>query len=137
MGHGIENLPPALKRWKTTQGFISMWRKTVSVIYSPRVLSGLPPFAEKAAKTFWEVDPGDAVRALRNGDVAFFIACLVRVDQIDTAMVRAGRTIADRSPLIRCRMMLDGFLQASVERLKELGGEWPLSASGEPGEAPA
>jgi len=33
--------------------------------------------------------------------------------------------------------MLDGFLQASVERLRELGGEWPISASDEPDESPA
>ncbi len=33
--------------------------------------------------------------------------------------------------------MVDGFMQAAIDRLVELGGEWPLSAVREPDEAPA
>jgi hypothetical protein len=137
MGHGIEDLPPAIARWKTNEGFTSMWRKTVKVVYSPRVLAGLPPFAKRIAEAFWQVDPQDAVRALSAGDVAFFVAFLIRIDQLDTAMVQAGRTIADRAPLIRCRYMVEGFMQATADRLVALGGQWPISGADEPDESPA
>ena len=131
-----DRLPRQLRRIKSRDGFIGLWRRMAQTIYSPRIMEGLPPHAEKVAKRFWMVDPGDVVTAANDGDVALFIAFLLRVDQIDAAMRKAGRSYAERSPLIRCRYIIDGFMQAAIERLREKGGEWPLSAPDSP-EAPS
>jgi len=131
----LEKLPPQLRRIRSYKGFASLWRKTARVVYSPRVMEGLPKFTEKIASSFWEVDADDAVKAINHGDVAFFVAFLIRVDQIDNEMSKIGRSYIERSPLIRCRYIIDGFMQAAIERLRQQGGAWPLSAP-EPEESP-
>lgn len=134
-----EKLPPQLRKVRGYRGFAGLWRRTARVVYSPRVMEGLPGFTEKIASSFWEVDADDAVKAINHGDVAFFVAFLIRVDQIDSEMAKLGRSYVERSPLIRCRYIIDGFMQAAIERLREEGGSWPLSGDqrSEPEKSPS
>jgi hypothetical protein len=109
------------------------WRQVASTVYSPRILEGLPKYAEQIARTFWDVEVPQVTAAMRCGDVPFFIAALIRIDIIDAAMIDLGRTLADRAPLIRCRWIVDGFRQVAEESLRKAGGRWPpTSASDEP-----
>jgi hypothetical protein len=115
----------ALRHRRSRNGFKASWAKIRKTLYSPRILQGLPPFAEPIAKAVWETDIDDVVRAVRSGDVAFFVAWQLRLDQLDCAMVNAGRTIADRAPLVRIKYLMQGFRDAAEKRLKTLGGSWP------------
>lgn len=105
------------------------WREIARVIYSPQTLHRLPPFATKIAGTFWDVDPHLVVRAAQHGDPAFFVAYQLRLDQLDCAAVALGRSLAERSPIIRAKWILDGFRQAAEEALIKNGGTWPPSAA--------
>lgn len=124
----LQHLPGALARQHTEEALITLWRKIARTVYSPRVLRGLPPFATKIAKAFWDVDGSEAVRALQNGDPAFFVSFQLRLDQIDCASVALQRSLAERAPIIRSKWILDGFRQAAEEALVENGGTWPPSA---------
>lgn len=118
-------MPAALARAKSAEGLCAIWRDITKKIYSPRILKGLPPFAERIAFQFWETGPDPAVQAVRWGDPAFFVAFQLRLDQIDCAAIEAGRTLAERAPIIRAKWILDGFRQAAVARLEDKGGRWP------------
>lgn len=110
---------------QTRKAFAAEWRNIASTLYTPRVCKGMPRFVRKLAKTFWTVDPLTVASAITDGDPAFFAAFLLRLDQIDCAMVKAKRSIAARAPVTRAKFVINGFLETSVQVLIENGGEWP------------
>lgn len=116
-----------IRHRRSRDGVRGIWRRLQLSLYSPRVLGGLPNYATMVAEAFWETDAGQVLTAMQKGDVAFFIACLVRIDQIDRAAIDAGRTIADRAPLATARWLVEGFRMAAERRLREVGGVWPPS----------
>lgn len=113
----------------------SRWRQVQAFVNSTRMLSGLPPFAQKVAERFYDVESADIIYAIRNGDVALFVSLLLRLDQLHLAAVGAGRTIAEIAPIVRCKGTVDAYMAEAAERLRELGGRWPFSD--EPEECPA
>jgi len=121
----VKSLPDPLRHRASREGVVGLWKEMARVLYSPRVLSGLPPFAEVLAKTFWEVEVSDVIDAMMNGDPAFFVAFQIKLDQIDVALVDAGNSIAQRAPVVRCKYTVDGFRLAAVENLERFGGKWP------------
>jgi len=125
MGFDFSNVPRALRPASDARSFVTTWNKIRKVIYSTRILQDLPPFAEKLGRAIWDIEGARAAQAVRDGDVAFFLACQMRLDQMDCAMVNAGRTIADRAPLTRSKFIVDGFREAAETQLKKLGGAWP------------
>lgn len=132
----LRHLPDPLKHRVTRQGIIVLWKQMAKRVYSPQVLSGLPPFAEFLAKSFWDTEPEAVVDAMMDGDPAFFVAFQIRLDQIHVALTTQNASIAQRAPVIRCKYILDGFKQAAVENLERLGGVWPPAISGAPEESP-
>lgn len=128
----LDSLPSQLRRVKTTRGLMSLWRKTARGIYTPDILQGLPPFAEKLARSFWDVEPSDVIQAIRDGDCPFFVAFLLRLDLIEQAMVDDGRPLKERLGITNARWMIEGFRAAAEQQLVELGGRWPFSAEREP-----
>lgn len=124
----------AVRHLNTRKAMANAWRGIASDVYSPRVCKGMPPFVERLAETFWKVDSSDVVSAITNGDPAFFVAFLIRLDQIDQALLDEGRGIAERTPVIRSRFIIDGFLTTAIKMLKRKGGRWPLVATDEPPE---
>lgn len=103
------------------------WRQVQVFLNSPRLLSGLPPFAQRVAMRFFDVDVSDILTAIRQGDVALFISMMVRIDQLHAAAVAGGRSLAEIAPIVRCRGTVEGFLASATERLQSLGGKWPLT----------
>jgi len=126
----LKKLSAPLRHRESRDGVISLWQKVASVVYSPRILQGLPAFAETTAKTFWDQDPSKVIDAICDGDPALFIAYQIRLDQLDIAMLDIGRTIADRAPLIRARYILDGFRESAQSTFEKRGGRWPLKDAG-------
>jgi hypothetical protein len=127
----LPQLTGSIRHIRSRDGLRSTWRKIASVVYSPRILSGLPSFTDRIARTFWETDPSAVITAV-SGDPAFFVAFQLRLDQIDCAMVSAGRSLAERAPVIRSKWILDGFRQSAVDALLQQGGSWPPSVDVEP-----
>jgi len=122
---------PVLSRIKTPHGIEQLWRDLASKIYSPRVLQGLPSYIGKIAFVFWDEDPTTIPSAIRNGDVATFIAFLIRLDQIERAMIDVGRdSLAERAPVIYARQVVDGMREAAEARLLKKGGVWPPTPGG-------
>lgn len=115
----------ALSRVKSRTAMANKWRSMARSVYSPRVCGGMPPFVERLAQSFWDVDPMHPVKAITAGDPAFFVSFQVRLDQIDCALVEAGRSIASRAPVVRAKYLLDGFQRTAAKVLEENGGEWP------------
>lgn len=107
--------------------FDKKWRDIQLFVNSPRMLAGLPPFAAKIARRFYDVESSDIAAAVNQGDVALFVALLIRLDQLHIAAVAANRSIAEIAPIVRCKGTLEGYMARSAERLKESGGSWPLS----------
>jgi hypothetical protein len=128
----LKSLPSALSHRKSREGIVTIWRTIAKAVYSPRTLGDMPVFAERLAKTFWDIDAAEVIAAIRNGDPALFVAFQIRLDQLDCAMVALGRSLADRAPLVRSKYLLDGFLQAAVDSLVARGGTWPPDASSSP-----
>lgn len=114
-----------IRHLQTREGLAKAWTKLARDLYTPRVCKDMPPFVEKLAKAFWTVDPSSVVSAITNGDPAFFVAFQLRLDQIDCALVKAGRGIAERSPVVRAKFVVDGFRRTATDVLIENGGEWP------------
>lgn len=92
----------------------------------------MPKFVERLASTFFDADPLACASAITKGDPAWFVAFLIRLDQIDCALLGDGRGIAERTPVIRARYIIDGFRQAAEEQLLSMGGVWPPTASPAP-----
>jgi hypothetical protein len=114
-----------IRHLQTREGLAKAWAKLARDLYTPRICKDMPTFVEKLAKAFWTVDPSAVVSAITNGDPAFFISFQLRLDQIDCALVKAGRGIADRAPVIRAKYVIDGFRLAATDVLAENGGDWP------------
>lgn len=123
----IKRSADPIRHLQSREGLAKAWSDIAREIYSPRVCAEMPPFVEKVAKSFWTVDPSTVVSAITNGDPAFFAAFQLRLDQIDCALVKEGRGIAERAPVIRAKFVLDGFCQTAIDVLVENGGEWPPS----------
>ena len=114
-----------IRHIQTREGLAQAWTKLARDLYTPRVCKDMPPFVEKLAKAFWDADTSQVVSAITNGDPAFFVAFKLRLDQIDCALVAAGRGIAERSPVVRAKFVVDGFCTTAIDVLVENGGEWP------------
>lgn len=111
---------------KTVDGVRGLWRGCRQRMYSEQqFLRRLPRWAAPLAFTFYETEDEVVIAALKRGDVAFFIAFQLRVDQIDCEAVRAGLTIAERQPIIQTRAVLDGLRRVAETRLGALGGTFP------------
>lgn len=123
-----EDLPPALKRAESGNAIASAWRGIRDNVYSGQSkipYTKLPRFAAKLGKLFWDASEDEVLAAILRGDPAWFVPWLIRLDQIDCAMIAAGCGLGDRDVLIRCRFTLQGFLEAAETRLKRNGGSWP------------
>jgi len=123
-----EDLPPQLRRAESGNAIASVWRGIRDNIYSGGSkipYAKLPPFAKRLGKMFWDSSEDEVMDAILRGDPAWFVAWLIRLDQIDVAMIAAGCSVADRATLIQCRYTLDGFREAAETRLKKFGGSWP------------
>lgn len=118
-------MPGAISHVKTRYGLASVWRRMATDVYSARVLQGMPKYVERLASTFWDVDPSQCATAITKGDPAFFVSFLIRLDQIDCALIEAGRTIASRTPVLRAKYIIDGFREAAEQGLVQMGGVWP------------
>lgn len=105
---------------------MAAWRQIQTSITTNQVLRGLPKFATYTTRALWDITPSMIIHALQVGDIALFVSILVRLDQLDCAMVRAERTIADRAPLTRAKFVATGLLDAAAQNLVKTGGEWPL-----------
>lgn len=119
---GFETFPRT--RLRTIRRVLILWNKVRDQVYSPRVLMGLPRWTEPIAKAFY-AEQHQISDALAAGDVAFFASFLARLDQLDAAMVAAGKSEADRGVIVRARFAIDGFAIAAKQRLERLGGAWP------------
>jgi len=117
-----EKLPKRLSRAKNIDALYETWRKIQKSVCSPAVLHGMPRAIEHVATQIYEVAPHMAAEAIRMGDSALFIAVLVRLAQIDAALVAAGRSLADRSPIIYAKYVVEGFKTVADEAFVELGG---------------
>lgn len=113
------------------------WKRIQSFVVSPRMLSGLPSFAQDIAIRFYDHDSHSLVKAMREGDVATFLAMLVRLDQLLVAAQGCGRSVAEIAPIVRCKGTAMAWFEIAVEQLKEKGGAWPLTSPEEPEGSPA
>lgn len=121
-------LPAQLRRAESGNAIASVWRGIRDRIYSGSSkipYKRLPPFAARLGKMFWDATEDEAMDAILRGDPAWFVAWLIRLDQIDLAMLGAGCTLAERAAVIQCRYTLDGFREAAEVRLRKFGGVWP------------
>jgi len=111
---------------KTKDGVLTLWRGIRQKIYlEGHYLRRLPAWTSLLAFTFYEADEEHIVPALKRGDVAFFIAFMLRLDQIDCEAVRAGLTVAERQHILQTRAVLDGLMRVAETRLVALGGSFP------------
>lgn len=115
----------ALSHVQTREALTKVWSDIAKDLYSPRVCKGNPRWFQTLARSFWDADPSQVVSAVTGGDPAFFVSYQIRLDQMDCELVRAERGLAQRSPVIRARYILDGFQSAAADVLREMGGEWP------------
>lgn len=124
----VDELPAQLRRAESGNAIASVWRGIRDNIFSRNCkipYAKLPPFAERLGKMFWDATEDDVMNAILRGDPAWFVAWLIRLDQIDVAMVNAGCSVAERAAIINCRYTLDGFREAAEKRLVKFGGVWP------------
>jgi hypothetical protein len=118
----FDKLPKQLGRAKGYDGLYSTWRTMQKSVCSPTLLKGQPKAIAYIATRIYEVEPHMVADAIRQGDPALFIAVLVRLAQIDAALVASGRSIADRSPVIYAKHVVEGFRTVADETFKKLGG---------------
>jgi hypothetical protein len=118
----FEKLPKQLSRAKNIDALYETWRKTQKLVCSPTVLRGMPRAIEHIATQIYETPPHMAAEAIRMGDSALFVAILMRLAQIDAALVAAGRTLDVRSPIIYAKHVVEGFRMVADEAFVELGG---------------
>lgn len=124
----FRDLPPPIAHVSSIEGVRSVWQEILDLSTSTRITKGLPQFVVGVVETLLDHTPDVAIEAIRRGDVAFFVAVQMRLDQLDCAMVSCGRNIARRAPLIRAKWMTSGFVQVAQENLERLGGSWPPKA---------
>lgn len=117
---------PTFAHTKTVAGFMSDWKAMREELCGPALpMKKLPRFCAYRVKQLFETSEQTAMTAVKTGDVPFFIAWLFRIDQIDVEMIKLGKSVADRVPLIRARTQIDGYRIVAEARLKRLGGAWP------------
>lgn len=121
----FRDLPTPIAHVSTIEGVRSVWDEIRDLVTSTEVTRELPKFVIGFVETILDHDAGRAVEAIRRGDVAFFVALQMRLDQLDCAMVAAGRTLGQRAPVVRAKYMLSGFVDVAIENLQRLGGSWP------------
>lgn len=117
-----DKLPKQLGRAQSIEALYSAWRNMQKSVCSPAVLRGMPRAIEYVASKLYDIEPHMAAEAIRQGDSALFIATLVRLAQIDAALVAAGRSLADRSSVIYAKHLVEGFRTVADEAFVELGG---------------
>lgn len=120
----LKRMPPRLSA-QTSEALHRTWQALQHGVASVRTLKGLPPFAESLAEIFWATTPNDVMVAMQRGDVSYFVALLLRLDQLNSALVKAGRSIADRAPIVNAKWVVEGFRMTAETNLKKLGGQWP------------
>lgn len=125
----LDAIPAEVAR-KSLWGVMQVWRRTQTEVCSPRTLVSLPPFAAGLAVSLWNIEPVHVVQAIKLGDAAFFVAILLRLEQLDDACKAAGRGIDDRSAIYRAKSVVGGFLKAAERLLREQGGTWPPGGAG-------
>lgn len=118
----FDKLPKQLGRAGSIEALYTVWRKMQRSVCSPPLLKGMPRAIEYIATRVYETEPHMVAEAIRQGDSALFIATLVRLAQIDTALVAAGRSIADRSPILYAKHVVEGFKTVADETFVSLGG---------------
>jgi len=118
----FDKLPKQLSRANSIEALYTAWRKMQRDVCSPQLLKGMPKAIAYVAERVYDIEPHMAAEAIRQGDPALFIATLVRLAQIDASLVAAGRTIADRSPIIYAKHLVEGFKTVADEAFVALGG---------------
>lgn len=101
-------------------------RKEVLVNFGPNTDPKIPHFVRRFAKQLH--NDGNALHtALMNGDLAWFVAWSMRLDQIEHALNAIDYDEQRRLPLTRARWLLQRLSVLANHRLKELGGSWPIN----------
>jgi hypothetical protein len=118
----FDKLPKQLGRVGSVEALYAAWRRMQSSVCSHALLNGMPKVIWYLAKRIYEVEPHMAAEAIRRGDSAVFVLVLVRLSQIDAAMVAAGKSLADRSPVIYAKHLVEGFRTVADESFVALGG---------------
>ena len=121
----FRDLPTPIAHVSTIEGVRSVWLEIRTLVTSTEVTRDLPKFVNGFVETMLDHDEHRAIEAIRRGDVAFFVALQMRLDQLDCALVAAGRTLGQRAPVVRAKYMLSGFVDVAIENLRRLGGNWP------------
>ena len=117
-----DKLPKQLGRAGSIDALYTAWRNVQKSVCSAAVLRGMPRAIEYLATKIYDTEPHAVAEAIRQGDSALFIATLIRLAQIDTALVAAGRSVADRAPVIHAKHVVEGFKTVADEAFVELGG---------------
>lgn len=118
----VARLPPALGRAKSLVRIRSIWQKVQQSVCQPSVLHGMPKAIAFVAMRIFEVEPNMVVEAIQQGDPALFVSVLMRLQQIDKALVAGGRSVADRSPVIYAQHVVEGFRLVAEESFVKDGG---------------
>lgn len=118
----FDKLPKQLGRVKSIEGIYAAWRRMQKSVCSQELLRGQPRAIAYVATRVYEIEPHMAADAIRQGDPALFIAVLVRLAQIDAALVASGKSVADRSPVIYAKHLVEGFKTVADQAFVELGG---------------
>lgn len=118
----FDKLPKQLGRVGSTEALYNAWRRMQRSVCTPKLLRGMPKAITFIAERIYEIEPHMAADAIRQGDPALFIATLVRLSQIDAALIAAGRSIADRSPVVYAKHLVEGFRTVAEESFVALGG---------------
>jgi hypothetical protein len=121
----LKNAARPVRHLRSRTGMQTAWRNLARDVFSPRVCKDMPPYVQDLAETFWKADPSAVTSAIIHGDPAFFVAFQLRLDQIDCELVKAGYGLAKRTPVVRAKYIIDGFMQTAVQVLEEKGGAWP------------
>lgn len=82
----------------------------------------MPKAIAFVAMRIFEVEPNMVVEAIQQGDPALFVSVLMRLQQIDKALVAGGRSVADRSPVIYAQHVVEGFRLVAEESFVKNGG---------------
>lgn len=118
----FKKLPKQISRAGSIEALYTAWRKMQKSICTPKLLHGMPRAIAYVAERIYEVDPHMAADAIRQGDPALFVGVLVRLAQIDASLIAAGRTIADRAPVVYAKHLVEGFRTVAEEAYVEMGG---------------
>jgi hypothetical protein len=124
---------PKTARGVSAKPFMASWKLMREQLFMEQRVpyTKLPKYVEKYLRLLFDTTEGAALRAMKIGDVPFFIGWMFRLDAIDVAMIDGGFQLADRAALIRFRAAVDGYREVAEKRLRKLGGRWPPVAKNE------